>query len=240
MKHIEHIVEPDRLLLSWQPPVGRDRLRRFVAALVRNADDADLVYLVDTEDFRLAQEKGFRDYPGFSADVVEHQGALSAFMKRLPPKTRRDYGVFLKAIRIPEHAREGISDLALLGYSGAKLPDDDFTIVHPFSTAQPPFEFLLGVQGYRYYTDDFPYDRLEMDMAAEFEAEPENERDSEAIRIMIEGTKVGYVSRGLVTQLKQWMQKGYAITANLERINGTAEKPSIFLFVTVRNSKLAQ
>jgi len=240
LKYIEHIIEPDRLLLSWQPPSGPDRLRRFVAALVRKADDADLVYLVDTEDFRLAQEKGFSDYPGFPADVREHEGVLSAFLKRLPPRTRRDFGVFLNAIRITERDRELISDFALLGYSGAKLPDDDFTIVHPFSTAQPPFEFLLNVQGYRYYAKNLPYDRLAIDMAAHFEAELENAQDPEAIRVMIEGSKVGYVSRGLATQLKQWIQRGYAITASLERINGTAEKPSILLFVTVRNTVSGQ
>lgn len=236
MKYIEHIIEPDRLLLSWQPPVGSDRLRRFVAALVRKGNDADLVYLVDTEDFRQAKEKGFHEYPGFSANLREYQGVLSTFMKRLPPRTRRDFGVFLNAIRIAERDRETISDFALLGYSGAKLPDDDFTIVHTFATAQPPFEFLLNVQGYRYYAPNFPYDRLAIDMAADFEVEPENTQDPDAIRVTIEGSKVGYVSRGLATQLKQWMQQGLTITASLERINGTAERPSILLFVTVRNN----
>ena len=48
MRQIEHIVEPDRLLLSWQ---RSDRLRRIVAELVRNGDDANLVYLKDSDEF---------------------------------------------------------------------------------------------------------------------------------------------------------------------------------------------
>ena len=43
MRHIEHIVEPDRLLLSWQTP--SERLRMIVAELVHSNDDADFVYL---------------------------------------------------------------------------------------------------------------------------------------------------------------------------------------------------
>lgn len=234
MRFIDHIVEPDQLLLSWQPPVGPDRLRRFVASLERTGDDATLVYLVDTDDFRQAREKGFREYPGFSSEMTVHEGALAAFMKRLPPRKRRDFGVYLKSLRIPETCRDSISDFALLGYSGAKLPDDDFTIVHTFSNAQPPFEFLLNVQGYRYRTKDYPYGNLAEGMPACFEHEPDNEQDPDAMRILLDGVTVGYAARGLAMQLGQWIQNGHAVTATIERINGTAEKPSVFLFVQVR------
>lgn len=230
MRYIEHIVEPDQLLLSWQPPIGPNRLRRFVAALVGDGDDASLVYLVDTEDFRQAREEGFREYPGFSVETQEHKGALAAFMRRLPPRTRRDYDVFLKAIRIPESHREAISDFALLGYSGAKLPDDDFTIVNPFFSAKPPFEFLLNVQGYRYHACD----NLAIGMSAAFQPEPDNEKDADAVCVMLDGAIIGYAARGLAKQMGEWMEKGYVITATIERINGTAEKPSVFLFVTVQ------
>ena len=60
MRHIEHIVEPDRLLLSWQAASGSDRLRMIVAELIRNGNDADLVYLKGSEDFSKAQSLGFK------------------------------------------------------------------------------------------------------------------------------------------------------------------------------------
>ncbi|KKL67077.1 hypothetical protein LCGC14_2138590 [marine sediment metagenome] len=56
MRYIEHIVEPDRLLLSWQ--AKSERLRMFVAELIRSGDDADLVYLKESEDFSKAQSLG--------------------------------------------------------------------------------------------------------------------------------------------------------------------------------------
>jgi hypothetical protein len=207
-------------------------MRRFVAELVRKGDDADLIYLADSDDYRQATARGFKEYPGFPASTREHPSALSGFLKRMPPRSRRDFNKFLTSIRIP--AGVTVSDFALLGYSGAKLPDDDFTIVHPFSTALPPFELLVNVQGYRYETDKLSYERLAEGMAAEFEAEPVNEQDGEAVRIMIDGQKAGYVSRGLATQLHQWMRVGYSLEATLERINGTADRPSLFLYLAVR------
>ena len=58
-----------------------------------------------------------------------------------PPRSRGDFGRFLGALRIKADAE--ISDFALLGYSGAKLPDDDFTVIHPFENASVPFEFMV-------------------------------------------------------------------------------------------------
>ncbi len=229
------IVEPDRLLLSWQTP--SERLRMFVAELIRNGDDADLVYLNESEDFSRAQDLGFRDYPGFDIkkDVV-HKNVLTSFMKRLPPRTRRDFGRFLDALRIKPEAKDEISDFALLGYSGAKLPDDDFTVIHPFENASVPFEFMLLVEGYQHYQDELPLAALSTDMQADFEVEPDNPKDPEAIRIMIDGIRAGYVCRGLTASFHKWMQSGLTMSAHVERINGTGQDPKVYLYVSIKKA----
>ena len=86
------------------------------------------------------------------------QNVLPSFMKRLPPRSRGDFGRFLDALRIKSEAKDEISNFALLGYSGAKLPDDDFTVIHPFENASVPFELMLPVQGYRHYKEQLPLD----------------------------------------------------------------------------------
>jgi len=230
MRYIEHIVEPDRLLLSWQ--AKSERLRMFVAELIRNGDDGNLVYLKESEDFSKAQSLEFEGYPGFAIENDIHKNVLTSFMKRLPPRSRRDFGRFLDALRIKYEAE--ISNFALLGYSGAKLPDDDFTVIHPFENASPPFEFLLYVQGYRYYKDQLPSNALSQDMQAGFEVEPDNLWDPEAIKIIINDVKVGYVSCGLTGSFHEWMQAGLAISAYVERINGTEQNPEIYLYVSVQ------
>jgi len=233
MRYIEHIVEPDRLLLSWQTSIpGESRLRMFVAELIRNGNDADLVYLKESEDFSKAQSLGFEKYTGFDTEKEVHENVLGSFMKRLPPRTRGDFGRFLEALRIKNDAN--VSDFALLGYSGAKLPDDDFTVIHPFENASPPFELMLPVQGYRYYKDQLPFAELTKNMQAEFEAEPENPKDAKAIKIVIDGVRAGYVSRGLTGSFHKWMQSGLTISAYVERINGAEQNPEIYLYVSVK------
>jgi hypothetical protein len=230
MRHIEHIIEPDRLLLSWQTP--GERLRMFVAELIRNSDDADLIYLKESEDFSRAQSLGFDGYPGFDNKTGVHKNVLTSFMKRLPPRSRGDFDRFLDALRI--NAEAGISDFALLGYSGAKLPDDDFTIIHPFENASVPFELMLPVEGYQHYQDELPLADLSMDMQANFEAEPDNPKDSKAIKIIIDGIRAGYICRGLTASFHKWMQSDLTISAYVERINGTGQDPKIFLYVSVK------
>lgn len=230
MRYIEHIVEPDRLLLSWQAP--SNRLRMIVAELIRSDDDADLVYLKDSEDFSRAQSLGFEEYPGFAVEKDIHKNVLTSFMKRLPPRSRGDFSRFLDALRIKSGAE--ITNFALLGYSGAKLPDDDFTVIHPFENASTPFELLLPVQGYQHYQEQLPLTSLLDDMQACFEAEPDNQHDTEAIKIIINDVIAGYVCRGLTCSFHKWMQAGLTITAYIERINGTQEKPAVYLYVSVK------
>lgn len=230
MRFIEHIIEPDKLLLSWQAPTHRQRM--FVAELIRDGDSADLVYLKDSNEFSEAENLGFKGYPGFVIDEMKHENVLPSFMRRLPPRSRGDFNRFLGALRIKPET--DISDFTLLGYAGAKLPDDDFTVIHPFENANVPFELMVESQGYQHYSADFPKDQLTTEMQAYFEAEPDNQHDPDAIRITINNVKVGYVCRGLTASFHKWMQSGLAISAYVERINGTDQHPKIYLYVSVK------
>jgi hypothetical protein len=204
----------------------------FVAELIRNGNDADLVYLLDRSEFRKARSSGFKEYPGFETNLQKYEKVLSAFMKRLPPRSRGDFGKYLDSLRIQRNAE--ISDFALLGYSGAKLPDDDFTVVHTFENAVPPFEILLCAQGYRYYVEKLPPDTIEQGQETTFEVEPENEFDPRAIKIVINETCAGYVCRGLTESFHSWFEACYKIDASVERINGMEGRPDIYLFVSVK------
>jgi len=232
MKYIEHIIEPEKLLLSWQTSQpGKDRGRMFVAEFIREGEDAYLVYLLGSEDFKKAKSLGFEGYPGFKINHKKYDKVLFAFMKRLPPRSRGDFVKYLDSLRIRVNAK--ISDFALLGYSGAKLPDDNFTVIHTFENAIPPFEFLLQVQGYRHYKEQLPFVNIKLEQEATFQAEPENGFDPRAIKVIIDGIRAGYVCRGLAESFHKWFAAGYVVTANVERINGTEKQPEIYLYVSV-------
>ncbi len=232
MRYIEHIIEPQRLLLSWQPKDNKNRQRMLVAELCRNKyNDADLIYRTQSPDFINAQKIGFPGYPGLGTGIAIHNNVLTPFIKRLPPRTREDFNRFLEALRIRPDAT--ISDFALLGYSGAKLPDDDFTIIHPFDDTLPPFEFILQIQGYQHYKEQMPF-KASINMKATFEPEPDNIYDSDAVKIIVNGVMAGYVCRGLTTSFHKWLQSNLTISAYIERINGTEQKPKAYLYVSIK------
>ncbi len=187
---------------------------------------------ISPEAISRAQSLEFEQYPGFNIEKKVHKNVLTSFMKRLPPRNRGDFGRFLDALRLKSDVK--ISDFALLGYSGAKLPDDDFTVIHPFENAMPPFELILPVQGYQHYKEQLPLKALTTEMQATFETEPDNRIDPNAIKITINGILAGYVCRGLTDSFHKWMQLGLTISAYVERINGTEDKPKIYLYVSVK------
>jgi len=80
---------------------------------------------------------------------LEHQqGVLDAFVRRLPPRSRDDFSEYLDRYRLPNNAR--FSDLALLAYTGGKLPSDGFEFCADLDQARPPFELVIEIAGFRY------------------------------------------------------------------------------------------
>ncbi|MCK4629414.1 MAG: hypothetical protein KAT56_10450, partial [Sedimentisphaerales bacterium] len=111
---------------------------------------------------------------------------------------------------------------------------DTFTIIHPFDQAVPPFEFMLEVQGYRYYLKDVPCNTLNNEMQISFEKEPDNPKDPKAIKILFNNKRAGYVCRGLLDSFHKWLNSKFVIEAYLEKKNGTEKKPKIFLYVIIK------
>jgi hypothetical protein len=228
--YIQYIVEPDELLLSWQPRKNDDNMRRFVGKLHRKGSGASFEYLQETKDFTAARKNGFQGFPGLPLDHT-HDNVLPQFLRRLPPRSRSDFPQYIQSFGI-EHGND-ITDFGLLGYTGAKLPGDDFTFIHPFTRAEPPVDLWMPVAGYRYIQDAVPYSQLTKGTPITFAAEPDNLMDPQAIRLMLDGRLLGYVTRGLTTQTAHWLNQGYTLNANIERFNGTPERPLIYVYLNV-------
>ena len=69
-------------------------------------------------------------------------------MRRLPPRNREDFGdyLYLHGLAAPFK----LSDLALLGYTGARLPSDAFALVPEFPVDAGPCEYVMEVAGTRH------------------------------------------------------------------------------------------
>ena len=229
MTFIEHVLEPHRLLFVWQGPEGSSRVRHTVAELLRAPDGTTkLRYLEGTEDLKRAKAEGFVGFPAFRKLGHEYdQGVLETFLRRLPPRSRGDYARYLEQFRLQPGTE--ISDFALLAYTGAKLPSDGFSILNPLSDLTAPSEVLLEVAGFR-HTSEVPLDAISVGMRATLEPEPDNPHDANAMVIRVDGKKMGHVPRQQAAAIGNWLRNGQALQAHVERINGTPQRPLVFLF----------
>lgn len=229
MNAIEHICEPNHLVLTWQPPDlhGSERKRFGVADLYRDDDDAVLIYR-DNEEVAEATRLGYSGYPAFGLVNREHKHALAAFKRRLPPRERSDFTDYLRNFRI--HSC-GLSDFALLSYTEAKLPSDGFGLVNQLDEACVPSEFLLEIAGFRHYGKDS--EGLDVGSELSIELEPENPFDPNAIAFKWNGTKIGNVNRFQIETIRTWL-KSRQIIAIFERRNGSPARPRGYSFVSVR------
>lgn len=233
MNLITHIVEPNQLFLVWQAPNGPRRTRRVVGELVRQNDSVDLNYLWDTQDYQEALQDGFDGYPAFKIKIREHhRGVLEILGRRLPPRTRSDFPAYLERLRLPNDVK--ISDFALLGYSEAHLPGDGFSVLNDFSEVVGPCEFLSEIAGFRYY-EGMKLDNSDLvGQLAELRRESDNEFDPNAIAVYAFGAKLGYINRVQAPTICWWLEQNYEIEAAVERINGSTNRPLVYLFLQVR------
>ncbi len=225
MHKIRHIVEPERLLLTWQDPVSR---RRFVVGELRRDKAGVCFRYLEGEDLEQARKHGFKGYLAFrNMRAVYRLGVMESFMTRLPPRSREDFGKFLEYWNIDPGAE--ISDFALLGYTGAALPRDGFRFLPVFAQDVEAVSLTIEVAGHRYTGQP-----VSVGDAVSFRQEPDNEADPEAVAVYAgEGGRmrhIGYVMRGLNAQFISWLKSG-DVHGRVVRINGSSERPVVLAWV---------
>lgn len=236
---IERVAEPRTLFLAWQAPDNKNnRFRWAVGVLERAGDDCTLRYLYSGAEFERRNQGrpfdqliglGYQGYPAFPLRKEMHVGGvLSAFMRRLPPRTRPDFEEYKRQFRLPPDLR--LSDFALLAQTEAKLPSDGFSVVDPLAGEIERCDLMLEVAGYRYYA---PKVQLAVGDLLTIRAEPGNEHDPDAVVIRAADQTVGYINRLQAGAFKQWLAERQ-VSGLIERLNGRLEKPRAFAFVRVR------
>jgi hypothetical protein len=233
MTPLQHIVEPERLLLTWQPvdEQAAVRTRRVVGEILRESNGQFVFrYLKDTADFQSAQEAGFQGFPAFALNQEEaRQGVIETLMRRLPPRNREDFAEYLAQHRLPHPFQN--SDFALLGYTGARLPSDGFALVPVFPGNAVPCDYLMEVAGLRHVigTD---VSAIHDGDPVSFEEDPINQIDQDALVVVHQGRRIGYVNRALRESFHHWLA-AHRVTGVIERQNGKPERPLVFVRISV-------
>lgn len=232
---LRHLVEPERLLLTWQPPDENapSRTRRVVGEVLPNADRTSAVfrYLGGSADFARALELGFRGFPAFKMDHgPASDGVLDAFWRRLPPRKREDFQDFLHQHWLPYPFP--LSDFALLGYTGAKLPSDGFALVPVFSPADLPCEYIMEIAGTRYIADK-DLAAVQLGDVLDVVRETDNPVDVDALAIHHSGKAIGYVNRAMRPTFYAWLEAG-TMEITVVRKNGKPSRPLIYCKVLIK------
>jgi hypothetical protein len=238
MKIINKIIEPQRVLVIWQAPDKASQkptgTRFVVGEITRVNGEARLRYF-DNAEVKEAETFGFTGLTSYPYESNrEYVGNLEDVLsKRLPPETRTDYADYLQSYRLPPNL-QNINPITLLAYTTGKLAGDGFTFFHTFEEASPPFDFMFEIAGFRHNgLNEFPNPALLQDNDVNFVHECNNQHDNGAIAVFCQEKRLGYIPKGLAEIVKTLMEK-YKISASIERINGTTERPSILVFVEVR------
>lgn len=232
MLEITHIIEPLRLWLTWQPTTGGTRY--LIGHIDRLSDGSfEFEYHKNSSSFEKAQEKGFVGHPAFKTKFSKHSNnVLAPFLRRLPPRSRGDFKNYL-AQHLLKFPFSG-SDFALLGYTGAKSPGDGFSLVPDFSGADKDIDYQLEVAGTRYITN-LKLDNIHVGDVVSLEQEPSNMYDSNAIAIIHNNVRIGFVNKVLCGYIAEKLLEG-SISAVISRKNGTSDRPLIYVFITIRRA----
>ncbi len=230
MRTINRIIEPTRLLLTWQPTTGGTRY--IVGQIDRQQGDTYVfTYHFDSDDYALAKEKGFTGHPAFNLKYEEHtNNVLDPFVRRLPPRKRKDFAEYL-AQHLLQYPFEG-SDFALLGYTGAKSPGDGFCLVLDPEIFNGEGEFIFEVAGTR-YQEGLDLSKVMIGDLVELVPEADNHVDPHAIAVVHQSGRLGYINKVLCKALKEKIVK-HKVSAFVAKKNGTKERPLVYLIVECR------
>lgn len=230
-RYVKKIIEPKELFLMWKDKSGS---RHKVGILKKDS----FQYLPhDSEDMMKAFDNGFSGFPAFNLDHLEHQNSLSVFMRRCPPKDRRDFDLYLEAFSLDPNSEDvqNISDFTLLGYTGAYVPNNPFNLVNPFSNQEQSFGFVMQVAGahHNYFKNRSPEDIKVEGKSLSIAREYNNPHDPKAVALSLDGEVFGRIQRGMTDSFIEWIEQERIESINIQRVNGSVEHPYAYAFVQI-------
>lgn len=231
---VNNALDISTLLLVWQSNVNRHQRYRVGKVVRLENEQFAFSYDVGTDDYKTACAEGFTGYPAFKLDEqVFTNNVIDTFMKRLPPRKRKDFKKYLRNQCLPEKFE--VNDFVLIAHTGVRLPSDGFDLIPDLSEAPIPFDYLTEVAGTRYDLSYSEFDALTLGAHVYFEPEPDNEYDENAIAVYCGKVRVGYVNRLLCSTLSQLLATR-EVTAVIAKKSGTKERPLLYLMLMVRET----
>ena len=226
---IENPICVKTLYLTWQSQFG-NRERFCVGKLTRIEESYAFSYLTKTADYEEAVRNGFIGYPAFPLKSgVFTNDVIPTFLKRIPPRSRKDFRRYL----VNHHLHESFQrdDFDLIAHTGIQLPSDGFNLIPDLTESNIPFDYLLEVAGTRYYINSDDVDKINIGSKVSFICENDNCHDKHAIAIFVGDQHIGYVNKLMCPAIRTLLSKN--IKGIVAKKSGTIERPLIYLMLSV-------
>ncbi len=202
------------LKVYWQNPISRERFE--VGELSYDNDVYSFQYIDNFEELR---QKGFCElFPFLDARMVyTSKKMFSIFSSRLPDKKQIGIEKILKKYGLTEY-----NEFELLARSCGRVPGDTLEFIEPINEkVQNPIKFYIaGVSHYSYckknskIVEDIPQGSL-----LECKPEPENKYDKNAVALLWNKRKLGYVPKYYSEFFSKTIFKGKKIIVKVVESN---------------------
>lgn len=93
---------------------------------------------------------------------------------------------------------------------------------------------MIEVTGFRHHSP-ISIGGMALDSLVAFETEPENSIDPNAIKILMQGKKIGYVTRPLLNDFHNWLSDNRIERAVVEKKNGQPDRPTLYIFIELKS-----
>jgi hypothetical protein len=162
--------------------------------IVQHDDDQyTFSYNTNTDEFAAARREGFNGYPAFRLKENDFSNnVIDTFMKRLPPRKRRDFKTYLRNQCIPELFE--VNNFVLMAHTGIKLPSDGFDLIPDLTATPLSFDYVTEIAGARYDLSYEDSQTLNLGSEVHFTAEPDNQYDVNAMQVFCGEKRIGYLN----------------------------------------------
>lgn len=191
-----------------------------------------------------AKKKGFKELITFPNvdNVYTNNQMFPIFSLRLPDKRRKDIAKILK-----EYKLESYDSFELLRKSKGKLPTDSLEFIDPiFNDESKDITRTFYIAGTRYSklcnpsTSDFPECninlKIEIDESLNLKSEKDNNFDSNAVIILKNSEKIGYIPRYYSEPVSEAMAKGQTIECKVIEFNRKNCQECLKVKLTIKKS----
>lgn len=183
-------MENNKLCLLWQNKKSRNWYH--VGNLIYENYKYFFEYQVEQSKRNVfeALVNGYRLHPTFPNVYKKYESEIlfSAFARRLPQKSRKDYQVILKNLGVTKES----TDFEIMSITGGTINSDNYEFVKPIKHDGTKFKLDFYLRGWRYYNNNTEHLKANDELFVVMESE--NKYDDDAVAIYKNNKKkIGYV-----------------------------------------------